>query len=181
MAKPTASPCVVARDILVAFLDIAGDWTYFVFLYFFEHAVRHHAQYNILIYCLFTFSVFGSILSLWVIATSFGRTYRYKSLCCKCTVPRLAMSLILLHHVPQFILTSYIDLSFNGEMTWAGWVNIGTSMLALINTLGITKCGEGYCWSSGGGKVDQDMEMGNTLTGTEGESTSDYKNMAAVV
>ena len=73
------------------------------------------------------------------------------------------MSLILLHHVPQFILTMSIDLTFSGDVTWAGWLNICSSMVALVNTLGITKCGEGRINTNR--KEDEDLEVG-TLTAT---------------
>jgi hypothetical protein len=73
------------------------------------------------------------------------------------------MSLILLHHVPQFILTMSIDLTFSGGVTWAGWLNICSSMVVLVNTLGITKCGEGRINTNR--KEDEDLEVG-TLTAT---------------
>ena len=73
------------------------------------------------------------------------------------------MSLILLHHVPQFILTMSIYLTFSGGVTWAGWLNICSSVVALVNTLGITKCGEGRINTNR--KEDEDLEVG-TLTAT---------------
>mmetsp|Transcript_14417 Transcript_14417/g.31338 ORF Transcript_14417/g.31338 Transcript_14417/m.31338 type:complete len:177 (+) Transcript_14417:197-727(+) len=176
MPKTTANGWVVTRDILIAIFDMAGDWIYFYTVYAGAgDNFRGHAQYNLLLYVVLTVCTLGSILSLWAIVTSLGRMYRYKSLCCKCTVPRLAMSLILLHHVPQFILTAFIDLTFHGDMSWEGYLNIGSSMVALINTLSITKCGEGYCGNSE--KANEDLEIA-TLTESV---TSDYKRMSAVV
>lgn len=175
MAKPTASPWVVARDILISVFDVAGAWLYFCFLYYWSGVTFRDsdkkAQYVLLVYVVLTFSVLGSILSLWAIATSLGRLCRYKSLCCKCTVPRLSMSLIPLSHVPHFILTSCIDLTFTGEVSWAGWLNIVTSMLALINTLSVTKCGV-YC----AGKDSGDVEI-STLAAAENGQTTSYKQM----
>ena len=115
------------------------------------------------------------------------------SLCCGWTVPRLALSLVLLHHVPQFILTTYTDLTFLGGYSAAGVLNICSSMSALINTLATTKCGEGYCgdssyycgeglcsdkmigWNIGEG---DNFEMGTFASDYDDTIRSDYEAMA---
>ena len=173
MINKKANLWVVARNICAAVFDMAGDWTYFCALYFGGNAGCHHAQYNLLIHVAFNFCVIGSILSLWVITTSLGRTRRLKSLCCKCTVPRLATSLILMHHVPQFILTTYIDLTLSGDITWAGWLNICSSMVALMNTFAI----EGLIGSNE--KAAEDLEIGTlAATGCDEPVGSDYEAMS---
>ena len=95
-------------------------------------------------------------------------------------VPRLSMTLILLHHLPVFFLTSFVDIAFRGNISWAGWFNIGTSMIALANTLAITKCGEtfcgeGYCGIGRKGADDEEVVSG-TLAATECGETN-YKAM----
>ncbi len=89
--------------------------------------------------------------------------------------------MILLHHVPQFVLTTYTDLTFTGTITAAGVLNICSSMSALINTLATTKCGEGYCGEGFRGKLsdaEDDFEMG-TITSFDDTTyiTSDYEAM----
>ena len=55
------------------------------------------------------------------------------------------MTLILVHHVEIFVLVTYTDVPCMGGYTRWGIVNICTSMIALINALRSTRCGEGYC------------------------------------
>ena len=170
---------VVARDICVALLDVTGDWIYFS-VYFFSGSLPRHrySSFNTMMYVVLFISILGSILSTWVIATSLGRIRRYKSLCCKCTVPKLAVTLIAVHHVPQFILTTYIDLTFSGYMTWMGCFNIFSSLVAMVNALVITEHGERLCTDEilCGGLCINDLEIGKE--GDE-EVGGDYEEMSS--
>lgn len=90
------------------------------------------------------------------------------------------MSLILMHHVPMFVLTTYTDLTFLGMFSAAGVLNICSSMSALINTLAATKCGEGYRGEGAFGQKaeleddDDTCEMGTVMSGFDETVMSDY-------
>ena len=135
---------VVCRDVLMCYLDMAGDIAYLTFLYLNqeETAVRQHRRFEHNATVLLTVSIIGTILSFWLIAASLERKCRGSMSCCSCTVPRLSMYQIILHHIPICILVSLIDLNYMGGYTIAGVVNVSTSMLALANSLRTTKCGE---------------------------------------
>ena len=141
-----ASTRVVIRDTCVTLFDMAGDWTYYI--YSVTHggnaAIRKHALYYIMMNLVMAVAILGSLISLWSLATSLRRKRRVQSLCFSCTVPRLFMSLVLMHHVPMFVLTTFIDLTLLRSLSAVGLLNICSSMFALINTLAATKCGEGY-------------------------------------
>lgn len=155
MPKKQADRSVVVRDICVALFDMAGDWTYITVLFLQNDSFRYHNQFVALAPIIVIVSILGSIISLWSIATSLGRLYTYKSLCCRCTMPRLTMGLILPHHMPIFVMTLYCDLTFRGDISSTGYFNIGSSMVALINTLSVTNCAEGFCNYT----VDDDLDV----------------------
>ena len=135
------------QDICCATLDIIGDWTYLAYLY--SHASDiidddNQSQYMMFSHCVLAVSIYGTILSCWVVLLGLvnirhhqlgGQDVSYASFDrSQWTVPRLAMWAMVFHHVPVFILTTRIDMSYFGDMTIAGWLNFGTSMLALLNS-----------------------------------------------
>ena len=168
--KKKADIEVVCRDILMCYLDLAGDIGYLVFLYLYqeETAVRQHRRFEHNVAVLLTVSIIGLVLSFWLIAASFERKCRGRMSWCCCTVPRLSMYQTLLHHIPICILVSLIDLNYMGGYTIAGVVNIGTSMIAMANALRTTKCGES-CGDCGSG----DTTVGNELSVVNGMVADD--------
>ena len=89
-------------------------------------------NYTMIIRVLLGFCLLSTFFSLWTILTSVGRKCSMNSLCCNCTVPRIAFLSIILEDVPQFILTVYIDFTFSGGLTPAGMMNICSSLTALV-------------------------------------------------
>lgn len=147
------------RDIITSILDMIGDWSYIFFLNMYSDGIRHRVQYMQKVRMLSTVAIFGSILSIWLIATTIARARRYRSLCCKCTVPRLSMYLVLFHHIPVCLLTAYLELEFRGEMSIVGCVNIVTTLVAFMNAFVTTKwferCFGGYCCRKVDAKIGQ--------------------------
>ncbi|KAL7548263.1 hypothetical protein ACHAWF_011552 [Thalassiosira exigua] len=182
MAIKKADRKVVLRDVCAALFDMAGDWTYLVVTHLNAGSYRgvRGMEVQDLMVVILAFSIIGSLLSIWSIATSVGRLNQYKSLCCRCTMPRLAITLILLHHLPIFMLTSLIDLGYKKDVSLEGWFNILSSMVALANGLGATKCGEGplacepglNCSNLTDAELEDDVEM-DTI-----EEKADYKQMS---
>lgn len=181
MAKKRANCGIVVRDIIVALLDVAGAWTYLVYMLGRKNSVRRHAQYAVALRVELAVCLLGTLLSAWAIATSYGRIRQYKSLCCRCTVPRLGGALIVLHQVPQFILTTCVDLTYHDAdvLTWAGWLNVGSSLVAFVNTLAMTDHGDtAACGSSDYNNQVDDVELGSAKAKIRrGEATNDYKAM----
>ena len=145
--KKLADTRIVLWDVFVALVDTISDWIYLSFLYHIrdDAGVRNHQMFGMMIYAIFFISIIGTILSTWLIGASLERKCRSKMSLCGSTVPRLSMTLILVHHVPIFVLVTYTDVPCMGGYTRWGIVNICTSMIALINALRSTRCGEGYC------------------------------------
>ena len=144
--------CAV-QDIGCATLDIIGDWTYLFYLYFHAHDIDddNQSQYMMFSHCVLAVSIYGTILSCWAILLGLvnirhnqlgGEDVPYASFDrTQCTVPRIAMWMMVFHHVPVFILTTRIDMRYFEDMTIAGWFNFGTSMLALLNSSFFTLSG----------------------------------------
>lgn len=134
---------IIVRDGYAALFDMIGDWTYLYAIYHRDYdgdgeadtyLLRIPFDYNLAVHTVLAFCILSTIFSVWTIATSLGRRCAKKnSLCCNCTVPRLAFSGIIMEDIPQFILTTWIDFTFTGGWTPAGVLNICSSMTALIN------------------------------------------------
>ena len=119
----------------------------------------------------------GTVLSLLLAGTSCARLRgRAKVLCC-CTVPRLSLALVLLHHAPMFCLTTFADVTFaEDKYTVAGLINICVSMLALVNALGTTRCGEGFYTAWGeDGSCGPCGPCGESWSGRESGGTNDLE------
>mmetsp|Transcript_21635 Transcript_21635/g.45735 ORF Transcript_21635/g.45735 Transcript_21635/m.45735 type:complete len:184 (-) Transcript_21635:211-762(-) len=134
---------LITRDAYAALFDMVGDWGYLYAIYNRdfdgdgeadeENLERVPFDYNIITSVVFVFCILSTIFGLWQISTSVGRKCGKNSLCCKCSVPRLALASILMEDLPQFILTAYIDMKLGGEITPAGMLNICSSLTALVN------------------------------------------------
>lgn len=131
----------VVRDGYATLFDMVGDWAYLYAIYHRDYDGDGNADtytlpiafdYNTIIRVVFGFCIISTILSLWTILTSLRRKCGKYSMCCNCTVPRLALAGILFEDLPQFILTAYIDYSFSGGLTSVGMMNICSSFNGLI-------------------------------------------------
>lgn len=133
---------VVVRDGYAQLFDVVGDWAYLYAIYHRDYdgdgetdtyLLRINFDYNMIVHVVLAFCVLSTILSVWTLFTSLGRRCGKNSMCCNCTVPRLALGGIILEDLPQFILTTYIDFTFSGGFTPAGVMNICSSLTALVN------------------------------------------------
>mmetsp|Transcript_14223 Transcript_14223/g.34375 ORF Transcript_14223/g.34375 Transcript_14223/m.34375 type:complete len:194 (+) Transcript_14223:105-686(+) len=133
---------VVVRDGFTALFDMVGDWTYLYAIFHRDYdadgnmdtyLLRIEFNYKLIINVVLSFCILSTVLTVWTITTSLGRRCGKNSMCCNCTVPRLAMAGILLEDLPQFILTAWIDFTFSGGFTPAGVLNICSSMTSLVN------------------------------------------------
>lgn len=133
---------VVVRDGYAALFDMVGDWTYLYAIYHRDYDGDGEADayvlgvqfdYNLIIHVMLAFCILSTVFSVWTIFTSFARQCGRNSMCCNCTVPRLALAALILEDLPQFILTVYIDFTFSGGLTPAGMLNICSSMTAFVN------------------------------------------------
>lgn len=175
---------VIARDAVVTLLDVAGDWTYLYAALGFEG--RGHKLHNKFVVVMFLVAFVGTVLGAWAALTSLCRVHGVKSVCCGCTLPRLSHLLILIHHVPVFVLVTFCDNTFAEGPTMEGTFDICTSMVALVNALATTNTG--CCFEVAGDDDDVDddkVEMSTSMVHGEGnvndketEATSDYKAMA---
>mmetsp|Transcript_18679 Transcript_18679/g.40082 ORF Transcript_18679/g.40082 Transcript_18679/m.40082 type:complete len:202 (-) Transcript_18679:161-766(-) len=133
---------VIVRDSYAALFDLIGDWTYLYAIYHRdydgdgapdEYLLNVQFDYKLIITVVFAFCILSTLFSLWTIFTVLGRRCGRNSMCCNCTVPRIALATIFLEDLPQFVLTAYIDFTFSGGLTPAGMLNICSSLTALIN------------------------------------------------
>lgn len=133
---------VVVRDGFAALFDMVGDWAYLYAIYHRDYDGDGEADqyllnvkfnYEMIVRVVLAFCILSTILSVWTIFSSLGRWCGMNSLCCNCTVPRLALAAVVFEDFPQFILTVYIDYTFAGGLTPAGMLNICSSLTALIN------------------------------------------------
>lgn len=136
----------IVRETYAALFDVIGDWTYLYAIYHRDYGGNGEADeyilygrqvptvdYEVMILVVLGFCVMSTIFSFLAMLTSLGRQCGKNSMCCNCTVPRIAMTGILFEDVPQFILTVYIDYTFSGGLTPAGMLNICSSVTALIS------------------------------------------------
>lgn len=141
---------VVARDIAIAALDVASDWLYFSLAFARGVGGNDRDDDDVRLFALFrssvlAVSILGTALSILLAWASFVRLQGQSKVLCL-TVPRLSLALVLLHHAPMFCLTTFADATFAEEnYTVAGLFNICMSMVALVNALGTTRCGERFC------------------------------------
>ena len=133
---------VVVHEGFSALFDLVGDWAYLYAIYHRDYdgdgetntwLVDVNFNYNTMVHVVLAFCILSTLLSAWTILTSLGRRCNKNSLCCNCTVPRLAMAGIILEDLPQFVLTTYIDFTFSGGWTPAGVMNICSSLTSLVN------------------------------------------------
>lgn len=133
---------VVVRDTYANLFDVIGDWAYLYAVYHRDYDGDGDADsyllnisfnYEAILLVMLGFCIMSTIFSAWTILTSLGTKCGKNSMCCNCTVPRLAMAGILFEDLPQFGLTTYIDFTFSGGLTPVGVMNICSSMTALIN------------------------------------------------
>jgi len=123
-------------------------------------------------------AIIGAVLGAWTALTSLGRCCRHKSICFNCTLPRLSLFLVPLHHVPVFVLVTFCDFTLFGGVSAAGALDICTSMVALVNALRTTKCGE-----CGAAAVvtrcydDHEVDTGAVLSCGESYASSNYEKM----
>jgi len=133
---------VVVRDSYAALFDVIGDWTYLYAIYHRdydgdgatdEYVLDVKFDYELVTGVAFGFCILSTLFSFWTIFTALGRRCGKNSICCKCSVPRIALAALILEDLPQFILTVYIDFSFSGGLSSAGMLNICSSLNALVN------------------------------------------------
>ncbi|KAL7439235.1 hypothetical protein ACHAXM_007847 [Skeletonema potamos] len=128
------------RETFTNLFDLVGDWAYFYSVY-----SRHYVDGDLdvegknlfldiedIISVLLGFCVMSTFLSSWTFQTTVFTFCGRKSMCCNCTVPRLALLGILIEDLPQFLLAAYIDINVVGTLTPAAVLTICSSLSALV-------------------------------------------------
>ena len=133
---------IIVRDGYAALFDLVGDWAFLYAVYNRDYDGDGDAdEYvvdipyfddKIIFHVLLGFCILSTIFSVMTLLTSLGRACGRNSMCCNCTVPRLALASVVLEDLPQFVLTAYVD-SRMGGLTPAGMLNICSSLTALVN------------------------------------------------
>lgn len=132
---------IFVRDAYATLFDMVGDWAYLYAIYHRDYdgdgdADDHayfHIDYDVVVNAVLVTCVLSTVFTAWTIFTMLGRNCGKRSMCCNCTLPKLALVTILLEDVPQLLLTAYIDYGFSGELSQAGMLNICSSLNALVN------------------------------------------------
>ncbi len=128
------------RETFTNLFDLVGDWSY-LYAVFSRHYVDGDMdveEKNLLvdieniILILLGFCILSTVLSIWTFQTTVFAACGRTSMCCNCTVPRLALLGILLEDLPQFVLTCYIDYKIIGTLTPIAVMNICSSLSALV-------------------------------------------------
>lgn len=111
--KKKADVEVVWRDVAVCYLDLMFDAVYMAFLYLNrDENVRQKHRFDVVAIVLLVVSVLGLFLSFWAIAASLERKYRGTMQFHGCTVPRLNICLVILHHIPVIVVSRKLSLLF---------------------------------------------------------------------
>ena len=104
------------------------DAIYIAFLYLNrDEVVRQQHKFNIFAIVLLVVSILGLVLSFWAIAASLERKYRGTMRLYGCTVPRLNICLVILHHMPVIVVSRDLSLFF--------LVHLDAHKLTLITSL----------------------------------------------
>jgi len=132
---------IFVRDAYATLFDVVGDWAYLYAIYHRDYdgdgdadaIVNFHVDYEIIVNLVLVLCVLSTVFAVWTMFTMFARACGKSSMCCDCTIPKLALAATLLEDVPQLLLTAYIDYGFSGKITPAGMLNISSSLNALVN------------------------------------------------
>ena len=119
---------VICRDVAACYIDLMFDAIYIAFLYLNrDEVVRQQHKFNIFAIVLLVVSILGLVLSFWAIAASLERKYRGTMRLYGCTVPRLNICLVILHHMPVIVVSRDLSLFF--------LVHLDAHKLTLITSL----------------------------------------------
>ena len=104
---------VICRDVAACYIDLMFDAIYIAFLYLNrDEVVRQQQKFYIFAIVLLVVSILGLVLSFWAIAASLERKYRGTMRLYGCTVPRLNICLVILHHMPVIVVSRELSLLF---------------------------------------------------------------------